>query len=115
MSKLPDNCPANRTRTGQFAPGSSGNPSGRPRRDHDIAALAREHTEAAIDALVEIMSNETASPSARIAAANTLLDRGYGRARQSQDVEPNGSDAFLQIWRMIGSGELSSDFGSDDP
>ena len=41
--------------------------------------LARAYTEAAIDTLAAIMSDEKASPAARIAAANALLDRGYGR------------------------------------
>jgi hypothetical protein len=30
--------------------------------------------------LVEIMLNEKAPPNARVAAANTLLDRAYGKA-----------------------------------
>jgi hypothetical protein len=107
------NTPANRTKTGQFAPGASGNPSGRPRRAQDLAALAREHTEAAIEVLVEIMTNTAASPGARIAAANALLDRGYGKAPQSADAEPSNSDAFLQIWRALGSRHQKSDVNPD--
>ena len=34
--------PANRAETGRFVPGQSGNPSGRPKRDENLAALARE-------------------------------------------------------------------------
>ena len=40
----------------------------------------REHTIEALDVLVQIMLNEKAPPNARVAAANTLLDRAYGKA-----------------------------------
>ena len=53
--------PAIRTQTGRFAPGQSGNPSGRPKRDEDIAALARTHTEDAIAVLVSIAENPKAN------------------------------------------------------
>ncbi len=42
MTTTSSGTPANRTQTGRFAPGQSGNPSGRPKRDEDLAALARE-------------------------------------------------------------------------
>jgi hypothetical protein len=44
---------------------------------------ARQHTTTAIDTLAEIMRNENAAPAARIAAANALLDRGYGKPGQT--------------------------------
>ena len=43
----------------------------------EFQELAREHT---IEALDVIMLNEKAPPNARVAAANTLLDRAYGKA-----------------------------------
>ena len=46
----------------------------------DFQELAREHTIEALDVLVQIMLNEKAPPNARVAAANTLLDRAYGKA-----------------------------------
>jgi hypothetical protein len=45
-------------------------------------AEARKHTIEALDVLVQIMLNEKAPPNARVAAANTLLDRAYGRPAQ---------------------------------
>ena len=65
---------------GRFQPGRSGNPGGRPRATHSIQELARKHTTEALDVLVQIMLNEKAPPNARVAAANTLLDRAYGKA-----------------------------------
>src|SRR6476660_6094104 len=50
------------------------------RTAHNIQDLAREHTIEALDVLVQIMLNEKSPPNARVAAANTLLDRAYGKA-----------------------------------
>ncbi len=65
---------------GRFQPGRSGNPGGRPKSTHSIQELARKHAPEALDVLVQIMLNEKAPPNARVAAANTLLDRAYGKA-----------------------------------
>ena len=66
-----------------WKPGQSGNPSGRPKVNTELRAKARAHTDAAINALVEVLSSKKASPSARVMAANSLLDRGYGRPESS--------------------------------
>jgi hypothetical protein len=47
-------------------------------RTPDAGALARQHTAAAIAALVQALSK----PSERVAAARALLDHGYGQALQ---------------------------------
>jgi len=57
-----------------FKPGQSGNPGGRPR---GIAALARAHTDRAVEVLVEGMEDE--DHKVRIAAAREVLDRGWGK------------------------------------
>jgi len=49
----------------------------------EIRSLARGHTESAINVLAGIMNKETAPESARVAAANSLLDRGWGKAVQT--------------------------------
>ena len=51
-----------------------------------LSELAREHTKEAIAALVTIMTGE-GSEAARISAANSLLDRGWGRPRQEMEVD----------------------------
>jgi len=71
---------------GKFLPGGSGNPGGRPKAAHRVIDLARENTELAITTLAAICSDEGAPASARVAAANHLLDRGWGRPRQSVEV-----------------------------
>jgi hypothetical protein len=75
-----------RLKNGQWAPGASGNPSGRPRILKDVIDLAREHTGEAVENLVMIMRSEKAPAQARVAACNSLLDRGYGKPMQAVDV-----------------------------
>jgi len=84
-----------------FKPGQSGNPNGRPQRDAEVAALAREYTAQAIEGLAKLAFGEielvednkgvmiptfvpTKAPAATIAQAiGMLLDRGHGRAPQT--------------------------------
>ena len=44
--------------------------------------LARQKSPEAINTLSNIMHDEKAPPAARVAAANALLDRGYGKPTQ---------------------------------
>lgn len=62
--------------------GKSGNPGGRPKVAADVKLLAREHTQAAIEALVEALKK----PNERVPAANVLLAYGYGRPQQTVNV-----------------------------
>jgi hypothetical protein len=47
-----------------------------------VQELARQQSPEAINTLVAIMQNDKAPPAARVAAANALLDRGYGKPTQ---------------------------------
>jgi Family of unknown function (DUF5681) len=61
--------------------GQSGNPGGRPVGYGEIRQLARAHTNAALETLLEVAKSGK-SESARVAAAVALLDRGWGRPTQ---------------------------------
>ena len=78
------------TRTA-WKPGQSGNPGGRPREVAEVRDLAREHTPKAIATLAGIMDDAEQPARARVAAAEALLDRGWGRATQPMEVTTPGS------------------------
>lgn len=84
----------------------SRNPRGRPKKDLDLAALAQQHAQKAIETLVSVMSNEDATPAARVSAAGEILDRGFGRAPQSIDMNATMtlSSEFEQFIRMLNAG-----------
>ncbi|GLT02955.1 hypothetical protein GCM10007897_43860 [Sphingobium jiangsuense] len=69
-----------------FKPGKSGNPGGRPKiklpDGRTLTDLAREHTLEAVETLVDVMRNGDTS-SARVAAADKILNRGWGAAPQT--------------------------------
>ncbi len=74
---------------GNWKPGQSGNPSGRPKIVGEIQHLARKATTLAIETLTRIASDRKAPPAAQVAAAVALLDRGYGRPGQAVDLNVN--------------------------
>lgn len=65
-----------------------------------LSELARDHTDVALSALVDIAMNGE-SESARVSAATALLDRGYGRPRQAVEMELQTEDRLSQAVREI--------------
>jgi hypothetical protein len=85
---------------GQFKPGQSGNPGGRPKGYGEVRELARAHTEKAIDVLASIMYDEKAAATARQAAAEALLNRGWGKPETTVNVGGQGS-SWIEALRQI--------------
>lgn len=73
-----------------FVKGQSGNPGGRPKVIGHVRDLARAHTEDALNTLVTITQDVTAPQSARVSAAQALLDRGWGKPSQPVDGDGEG-------------------------
>ena len=94
-----------------FKKGEVHNPSGRPR---GVEALAREHTPAAIAALVKGLTD----PKQYVSAAVALLDRGWGKPTQSHDIRHNfpastAADSDLLLIALAGSSTAIA--SEDDP
>lgn len=79
-----------------FQPGQSGNPGGRPKKDERlrrIEDMAREHSEAALMALLDESANGKGAP--RVAAAQAILDRGWGRPVERKESGEPGAFADM--------------------
>lgn len=64
-----------------------------------IRSLARSHTEEAINSLVGVMRHST-NDSAKVAAAEKILDRGWGKAAQAI-IGGTEDDPAVQIVHRI--------------
>ena len=49
-----------------------------------IEHIASQHAQEAVDALLDVLSDQTVNAMARVTAANTLLDRAFGKAVDRQ-------------------------------
>lgn len=68
-----------------------------PRPTKDIKKLCRTHTEAAIKTLVGIMNQPKSNATARIQAAQAILDRGWGKAAQPHTGEDGEGPLIVQV------------------
>jgi hypothetical protein len=93
-----------------FAPGRSGNPGGRPKAALDVQALAREHTTAAIRALSEALRD----PKLKVAAAQALLDRGWGKPTVQINAQSEATVLHLIAAQAIGD-QLVAEIGEARP
>ena len=84
---------------GTFKPGTSGNPGGRPKECAEVKALAREFGAEAIEKLAALMRDEDKRTA--LAAAQALLDRGYGKPSQSVDLVADVTTTVQAIERAI--------------
>lgn len=65
------------------------------------AAMARAHTGDAVATLVAIMINSDAPATARVSAANAVLDRAWGKPRQDFELSSTGDPvAAIQRARL---------------
>jgi len=88
-----------------WKPGQSGNPGGRSPRvgpnGETVAELARAHTKEAIDCLVEVLTGKANEARDRIAAANALLDRGWGKPKESVDLDARVEGNAIPVIQFV--------------
>jgi hypothetical protein len=90
--------PQNRTSSGQFLPGQSGNQGGRPKDQHRVSESARSYTVEAIETLVDLMRHGK-DERVRGTAAQALLDRGWGKAKV--EVATSGEVGYLELRQAV--------------
>lgn len=86
----------------------------------EVRSMARSHTRGMMNVLVSIARQPEAPPAARVAAANSVLERGWGKAMQ----EISSKSEVTVVIRKILSGEtitleheplaLDTDIQNDD-
>ena len=89
--------PANRTASGRFKPGASGNPTGRPSKSREaraVEALARTESAAALEVVLSIMRSAEKDRD-RLAAAMAVIERGIGRPGDAVEPIPVPAGASL--------------------
>lgn len=87
-----------------FPKGKTGNPGGRPKLPEDVRhvrELARQYTEQAIETLAKVMRSSK-SDSAKVAAVNTILERGWGKAPQPVTGEEGGPVEVVGRIELVG-------------
>jgi hypothetical protein len=73
-----------------------------PKTVTEIRSLARRHTRTALNVLVGVLRDADTTPAARIAAANAILERGWGKATQPLGNSEGGTvELTHKIERVI--------------
>ena len=75
---------------------------GRFKTPFDVRSYARSFDKSAIQCLAGVMRSAAAPAAARVAAANSLLDRGHGKPDQSHDFN---ADIQITIRRLLDAPE----------
>jgi hypothetical protein len=103
-----------------LAPSKSGNPSGRPKIPADVIELARAASPEAIETLISIMKNKNVPAAARVAAAEKILDRAWGKAAQAITGKDGEGPAIIEVrWKepgeIISNGRPLGGFAPKEP
>ena len=107
--------PPQRSGDGRFLPGASGNPGGRPGMPPALKEAFRANSLKALGVLVAGLDDP--DPKIRIACAQHILDRSYGKPVQETAIEVTGGGSpHLQALISLATGSLrrSKDDGTEN-
>ncbi|MEN6349647.1 MAG: DUF5681 domain-containing protein [Syntrophomonas sp.] len=91
---------------GRFLPGQSGNSSGRPKLPAEFTELAREHTVAALQTIIDVLTDTKAKAGDRLRAAEIMLDRGWGKPLQASQINLDADVTNQQLIVTFSNPEL---------
>jgi len=86
--------PQNRDLTGQFLPGHSGNPGGRPVGFHNYIQERTSDGSELTDFVLSVFRDENVSNKERMDAATWLADRGFGKPTVNAAAQAPGFGEF---------------------
>jgi hypothetical protein len=84
---------------GSFPKGKSGNPGGRAKKtpeEFELIEACKLKSPAALQTILTIMESGDGDK-VRLSAAQYVIDRGYGKAKQEQDVNVSGEIGIRNI------------------
>ena len=85
-----------RDRSGQFLPGQSGNPGGRPKDEHRVSELARSYTAEAIE--TSLILCVTARTSVCVGQRLKRFRQGWGKAKVATS---SGEVGYLELLQAV--------------
>lgn len=94
---------ASKQRGVPFAKGKSGNPNGRPKKTQeelDLVAACKARTPAAL-AVIEQIMEQGQSERTRLAAAQAIIERAYGKPKETVEMDAQLSGRIETITRRI--------------
>jgi len=78
--------PENRTKTGQFVKGKSGNPGGRPKVPEPFKELVQRKSVPALERIIEIMENPASKPGDVFMCAKLILEYANGKPTDNMNL-----------------------------
>ena len=85
----------------QFKPGDTGNPAGRPRLPPELITKLRGCCPEVVDRLIELTSSHEGDIALR--ACEALLNRAYGKPRETVGFEDDGADVHKDTPELLKS------------
>jgi hypothetical protein len=82
-----------------FEKGKSGNPTGRPKENAEIKALALEKAPMAFQKILDLMDGD--DPKISMAAAQEVLNRALGKPAQAMEVSGKGGTKLAAIFEIV--------------